>query len=74
MEGGEGFLAIPNIGELKMKVKELIELLQKADPEQKVRWESMSFSEYGECLENEGELDNEHVYVEKDGSVNIYVG
>lgn len=57
-----------------MKVKELIELLQKADPEQKVRWESMSFSEYGECLENEGELDNEHVYVEKDGSVNIYVG
>jgi len=57
-----------------MTVKEFMELLKQADPEQKVLWESMSFSEYGECVENDGELDAEHVYVEKDGSVNIYVG
>lgn len=51
-----------------MKVAELMELLSQADPEAEVRYSVLSFSEYGEAIEDEGIVKQDDVLIE-DGSV-----
>lgn len=55
-----------------MKVKELVELLQKADPDLDVRYSMMAWSEYGECIEHEGDLDNDDIVI-TDSYVELFV-
>lgn len=52
-----------------MKVAELMELLSQADPEAEVRYSVLSFSEYGELIEDDGVVKSDDVLVEDDSVV-----
>lgn len=52
-----------------MRVADLLELLSHADPEAEVRYSVLSFSEYGEAVEDDGAVEQDDVLVEDDGSV-----
>lgn len=53
----------------KMRVADLIELLSHADPEAEVRYSVLSFSEYGEAIEDDGVVKQDDVLVEDDSVV-----
>lgn len=52
-----------------MRVADLIELLSHADPEAEVRYSVLSFSEYGEAIEDDGVVKSDDVLVEDDSVV-----
>lgn len=52
-----------------MRVADLMELLSHADPEAEVRYSVLSFSEYGEAIEDEGVVKQDDVFVEDDSVI-----
>ena len=47
-----------------MKVRELMEMLSHVDSEAEVRYSVLSFSEYGEAIEDEGVVKHDDVLVD----------